>query len=248
MRLEGKTAVITGGNSGIGQATARELRKEGASVIIFGRDEGTLQATADELGDRVLAIQGDIRDRTNLGDLFRIAGERYGGVDVLVACAGVYDPTPFEKIDEEAFDETAGVNFKGTFFTVQAALPYLNEGASVILVTSTAHEAGVPGLSVYSATKAAVRSLARTLSAELLPRGIRVNTLSPGVTQTPIFRRLGMSADEAENLLRAMQEQIPMGRIGRASEVARAAVFLASDDSSYVAGTELVVSGGLGEL
>lgn len=248
MSLRNRAAVVTGGNSGIGLAVARELRREGASVVLFGRDAGTLERARAELGSGTVALGGDVTRPDDLRELFRLASDRFGGVDILAACAGVYEPVPFPEIDREAFDRTCEVNFKGVFFTVQAALPHLREGASVILVTSTAHEAGVPGLSVYSATKAAVRSLARSLAAELLPRGIRVNALSPGVIDTPIFARMGLSEEEVAERLAAMRETIPMGRIGDPEEVGRAAVFLASDASSYVAGSELVVSGGLGEV
>lgn len=248
MHLRNRSAVVTGGNSGIGLAVARELHREGARVVVFGRDPDTLERARIGLGAGAVAMCGDVTRAEDLRELFRLASDVHGGVDILVACAGVYEPIPFPETDPDAFDRTCDVNFKGVFFTVQAALPHLREGASVILVTSTAHEAGVPGLSVYSATKAAVRSLARTLASELLPRGIRVNALSPGVIDTPIFSRAGLSEEEVGERLAAMREMIPMGRIGKPEEIGRAAVFLASDASSYVAGSELVVSGGLGEV
>jgi NAD(P)-dependent dehydrogenase (short-subunit alcohol dehydrogenase family) len=248
MRLQGKVAVITGGSSGIGLTTARHFRAEGAQLVIFGRSDVSLKRAAAELGRGVAAVRGNVTCAGDLKRLFATATDRFGGVDALVANAGVYYPGPFDQIGPEDFDRTCEVNFKGTFFTVQEALPHLRAGASVILITSTANEAGVPGLSVYSATKAAVRSLARTLSAELLPRGIRVNALSPGVIETPIFSRIGMTREEEAGLREGMEELIPMRRLGSPEEVAKAAVFLASDESSYMAGTELVVSGGLGEV
>jgi NAD(P)-dependent dehydrogenase (short-subunit alcohol dehydrogenase family) len=248
MRLEGKVAVVTGGNSGIGLAIARTFRDEGANVAILGRDPDSLAVAATELGPGALACRGDVARRGDLVGLFQETADRFGGVDVVVACAGLYEPTPFEKVSEEDFDRTCDVNFRGVFFTVQAALPHLREGGSILLVTSTANTAGVPGLSVYSATKAAVRSLARTLAAELQPRGLRVNAVSPGMIDTPIFDRLGMSPEDQSGLERSMASQIPLGRFGRPDEVAAAAVFLASEESSYVTGVELAVCGGLGQV
>ncbi len=248
MRLEGKVAVVTGGNSGIGLAIARSFRDEGADVAILGRDPESLAVAASDLGPDALVRRGDVARRDDLVRLFADAAERFGGVDVVVACAGLYEPTAFEKVEEEDFDRSCDVNFRGAFFTVQAALPHLREGGSIVLVTSTANTAGVPGLSVYAATKAAVRSLARTLAVELQPRGLRVNALSPGMIDTPIFDRLGMSSEDRSRLERAMAPQIPLGRFGRPDEVAAAAVFLASDESSYITGVELPVSGGLGQV
>lgn len=247
MRLAGKVAVVTGGNSGIGLAIARAFREEGADVAVLGRDPESLAVAASALGPEALARRGDVGRGDDLARLFSDATGRFGGVDVVVACAGLYEPTPFEQIREEDFDRTCDVNFRGAFFTVQAALPHLREGGSIVLVTSTANTAGVPGLSVYAATKAAVRSLARTLAVELQPRGLRVNALSPGMIDTPIFDRLGMSPEDRSRLERSMVPQIPLGRFGRADEVAAAAVFLASDESSYITGIELPVSGGLGQ-
>ncbi len=248
MRLDGKTALVTGGNSGIGLAIARTLRDAGARVAIFGRDAGSLERAAGELGPGTLAVPGDVADPADLGRLYDRIREEAGGLDVLVANAGVYEPRPLGEIDEAAFDRTCDVNFRGTFFTVRLALPVLRDAASVILVTSTANTAGVPGLSVYAATKAAVRSLARTFAAELQPRGIRVNALSPGMVDTPIFERLGMDAKQRAALRETLSDQIPLGRFGRPEEIAAAALFLASEASSYVTGVELPVSGGLGQV
>ncbi len=248
MRLDGRTAAITGGNSGIGLSIARTFRREGARVAVLGRDPDTLAAAADELGPGTLAVRGDIARPDDLERFFSEVESAFGGLDVLVANAGVYTSAPLEESTPELFDTMSDVNFRGTFFTVQRALPCLRDGASVILVTSTANTAGIPGLSVYSATKAAVRSLARSLAAELQPRGIRVNALSPGMTDTPIFERIGMTRAEVEAMQEAMSGQIPMGRFGGPDEIAAAALFLASDASSYVTGIELPVSGGLGQL
>jgi len=248
MALESKHAAITGGNSGIGLAIARAFRDEGASLAILGRDPETLQAAATDLGPGTVATRGDV---SNLDDLDRFYSEiksAFGGLDTLVVNAGLYESTPLADTTPEFFDRTSDVNFRGAFFTVQRALPLLRDGASVILVTSTINESGVPGLAVYAATKAAVRSLARSLAAELMPRKIRVNALSPGIIDTPIFDRLGMADRQVEELKRDLEVQVPMGRLGTPHEIARAAVFLASDDSSYMTGCELPVSGGLGQI
>ena len=248
MRLDGKTAAITGGNSGIGLAIARAFRDAGARVAILGREPTTLAAAADELGPEGLAVRGDVARPEDLDRFFSDVESTFGGLDVLVANAGIYGSAPIDETTAEVFDQINNINFRGTFFTVQRALPHLRDGASVILVTSTANTAGIPGLSVYSATKAAVRSLARSLAAELQQRGIRVNALSPGMTDTPIFERTGMTRAEVEALREAMSGQIPMGRFGRPDEIAAAALFLASDASSYITGIELPVSGGVGQL
>lgn len=248
MRMEGRTAAVTGGNSGIGRAIARELTREGAAVAIFGRDRESLDDAARALGPGAFAVSGDVSELRDLDRLFEAVGTAFGGLDVLVAGAGIYESAPFADTTQEFFDRMIAVNLRGVFFTVQRALPVLREGASVVLITSTIHGSGVPGLAVYSAAKAAVRSLARTLAAELQPRGIRVNALSPGVIDTPIFDRLQLGSDRVAELKRGLEAQVPVGRLGTAREVARAALFLASDDSSYITGCELPVSGGLGLL
>lgn len=248
MSLESKHAAITGGNSGIGLAIARAFRDEGASVAILGRDPATLQEATTDLGPGTVATRGDV---SNLADLDRFYSEvdsAFGGLNVLVVNAGVYSASSVDDTTPEFFDEMSAVNFRGAFFTVQRALPLLRDGASVILVTSTINESGVPGLAVYAATKAAVRSLARSLAAELMPRRIRVNAISPGIIDTPIFDRLGMADQQVRVLKRDLEGQVPMGRLGTPAEIARAAVFLASDDSSYMTGCELPVSGGLGQI
>lgn len=248
MKLHSTRAAVTGGNSGIGLAIARAFRDEGASLAILGRDAGTLEAAAAELGPDTVAVQGDVAD---LADLERFCAEieaAFGGLDVLVVNAGVYESSALADTTPEFFDHTSGVNFRGAFFTVQRALPLLRDGASVIVITSTINESGVPGLAVYAATKAAARSLVRSFAAELMPRGIRVNALSPGMIDTPIFARADEAPSEVTALKKALEAQVPMGRLGTAEEVARVAVFLASDDASYITGVELPVSGGLGQI
>ncbi len=239
MKLIGKVAVVTGGNSGIGLATAQEFKAQGAKVAIFGRSQKTLDEAVHTIGEGTLAVRGDVTDLADLNRLYEQTVERFGKVDILVVNAGISKPAPVEQVDEALFDQISDTNFKGAFFTVQRALPHLTDGASIILVTAAVNQKGVPGYSVVSATKAALRSLARTFSAELLHRGIRVNALSPGTIETPIFGKLGLPVEPLK-----WAEQIPMKRIGTAEEMAKAALFLASSDSSYVLGSELVVDGG----
>ena len=247
-RLAGKIAVLTGGNSGIGLAIARRFTAEGASVAIFGRNQQTLDAAAVELGPECLAVRGDAADVSDLETLCDAAGKRFGGIDILVANAGIFEIGRLANVDQAAFDLTSNVNFRGVFFTVRAALPYLRPGGSVILVTSGSNRVGLPDGPVYAATKAAVRSLARSFAVDLQPLGIRVNALSPGFVDTPIFERSGIKGEEREQFVATMSEQILMRRFGRPEEIAAAALFLASDESSYMTGIELPVSGGLGQV
>ena len=249
-KLHDRVAVITGGNSGIGFATAQELKANGAKVVIFGRNQKTLDQAAADLGSGTLSVQGDVR---NLGDLERLFGQtklRFGKIDILVANAGIAKFAPVEVLSEELFDELSGILFKGVFFTVQKALPHLRDGASVILVGSgDSDKIGRVGTSIYTAAKAAVRSLARSLSAELLPRRIRVNVLGPGMTETPIITREGgLPGVTPEELAAAITKTIPLQRRGTPQEMAKAILFLASDDSSYCLGSELLVDGGFTQL
>ncbi len=250
MKLENRVAVITGGNSGIGRATARLFRSQGAKVVVFGRDRQSLEEIGRELGEQGLVVQGDVTKLADLEALFQQAHARFGPLDILVANAGIAKFVPLAQFTEELFDEISAVNFKGVFFTVQKALPYLRDSASVILVGATdADKHGKPLQSVYSATKAAVRSLARTFSAELLPRRIRVNVLSPGLTQTPILTRdIGLPGPARDQLAQAIKGMIPVGRLGTAEEMAQAMLFLASDDSAYFLGAELAPDGGLTQV
>lgn len=247
-RLAGKAAVITGGNSGIGLAIAKTFRDQGADVVIFGRNPETLARADAQLGDGALAVEGDASRPEDLVRLCDTAAERFGGIDVLVVNAGIVELGRIAEVDEEMFDRTSDVNFKGAFFTVRAALPHLRPGGSVILVSSGSNKVGTPASPVYAATKAAVRSLARSLAADLVGRGVRVNALSPGFIDTPIFDRSGMHGGAPEEFFAKLEKMIPMGRLGRPEEVADAAVFLASDEASYITGIELPVSGGLGQV
>ena len=243
MQLSDRVAVITGGSAGIGLATARAFVAEGARVAIFGRDRAKLQQAVGELGMDALAVQGDAASTTDLERLFGEVRDKLGTVNVVVANAGLVGrQKPFAEISEAEFDEMAAVNFKGAFFTVQKALPHLRDGASIILISSALAHVGVPTSSTYSATKAAVISLGKTIAASLTPRGIRVNVLSPGPVETGVWDSLPPQAQEAQRA--NIQTVIPMKRMATPEEIARAAVFLASDDSSFMTGSELVVDGG----
>ncbi|HYL72652.1 MAG TPA: SDR family oxidoreductase [Bryobacteraceae bacterium] len=250
MKLHNKIAVITGGNSGIGLATALEFKANGAKVVIFGRSRQTLDRAAARLGDDALSFQGDVRNLGDLQDLFEQTAQRFGKIDVLVANAGIAKFAPVDVLSEDLFDELSGILFKGVFFTVQKALPHLRDGASIILVGSgDSDKLGRVGTSIYTAAKAAVRSLARSLSAELLSRRIRVNVLGPGMTETPIITREGgLPGVTPDELAAVITKTIPLRRRGTPEEMAKAMLFLASDDSSYCLGSELLADGGLTQL
>lgn len=247
-RLKGKIAVITGGSSGIGFASAKRFIQEGAQVIIAGRNHQTLDVAAKELGHNVLALRADVSEPAELDNLYSQVKEKFGRIDILFANAGIAESMPFEKVDEEFFATTFSINTMGVFFTVQKALPLLSKGASVILTTTAAVEKGMPGLSVYAASKAAVRSLARSMSAELVGRGIRVNVLSPGPTETPIFGKMGLTPEQAKAMHEHIMNIVPMKREAHADELAKVALFLASDESSFMLGSEIAVDGGMAQL
>ena len=247
-KLEGKVAVITGGNSGIGLATAKEFSEQGAHVVISGRDRRTLDEAAREIGGDVLAVRADASSLAEIDELFAAVKEKFGKVDVLFVNAGVGKFAPVEAVTEELFDGIMDVNFKGAYFTIQKALPLLNDNASIILNTSVNAHIGMPNSSVYAASKAALITLARTLSAELVGRGIRVNAVSPGPIATPIFGRLGLQPEELRETTKHIQEQVPMKRFGRPEEIAKTVLFLASSDSSFLLGTEIVADGGMSQL
>lgn len=247
-KLDGKVAVITGGNSGIGLATAQAFVDQGARVAIMGRDPETLAAALEQLGDGAIGIQGDVRNLGDLDRLYASVRDQLEAIDVLFVNAGVANFQPFEDVDEADFDVQFDVNVKGAYFAVQKSLPLLRDGAAIVLTTSISNQLGDAYTSVYSATKAALRSLARTLSAELVGRGIRVNAISPGPIETPIFGRLGLPQDALDEMAQGLAERVPMKRMGAADEIAKAVLFLASNDSSFVLGHELVVDGGLTEL
>lgn len=246
MRLKGKTAVITGGTSGIGLATARQFIEQGAQVLITGQDEGRLAAAGRELGAFTHPL--DVRREVDLDALGAAAKVHFDRLDILFANAGVAYATPLAETNRARFDEIFDINVKGVFFTVQALAPLMPAGASIVLNTSWLDQVGTPGLSLLSATKAAVRSLTRTLAAELLAQGVRVNAVSPGATATPIHGKTGMSAEALQAFATQTTQRIPLKRFGEADEVATAVVFLASDESRYMLGAELVVDGGFSQL
>ena len=247
-KLEGKIALITGGNSGIGLATAKQFVNEGAYVFITGRRDPELAAAVKEIGRNATAIQGDV---SNLGDLDRIFAQikkEKSKLDIVFANAGVAKYAPFGKITEELYDSIFNINVKGLLFTVQKALPLLPDGASIILNASIVASKGLSSNSVYSATKAAVRSFARTWTTDLKGRRIRVNAVSPGPIDTPGLNNLVASSEAGRQRMAAISTTVPLGRLGTPDEIAKAVVFLASDDSSYITGTELFVDGGFAQV
>ncbi len=247
-KLEGKLALITGGNSGIGLATAKQFVNERAYVFITGRRAPELAAAAKEIGRNVTGVQGDV---SNLGDLDRLFAQikrEKGKLDIVFANAGVAKLVAFGDISEEHYDSIFNINVKGLFFTVQKALPLLPNGASIILNASIVGSKGLPENSVYSATKAALRSFARTWTTDLKDRHIRVNAVSPGFIDTPGLTELLASSETGQQSLKMISNTVPLGRLGTPDEVARAVVFLASDDSSYITGTELFVDGGVAQV
>lgn len=248
MTLETKTALVTGGSSGIGLATAKRLRAEGARVAITGTDVAKLSAAKEYLGEDILTIHADVRSVDALKAMAAEIRTQFGHLDILFANAGVAYGTPVETTEEAAFDRLMDVNVKGVFFTVQAALPLMGEGGSIILNTSWLNKVGTPGRAALSASKAAVRSFARVLGAELADRGIRVNAVSPGPVETPIHRNPGQTEEEFRIYVEKVGARVPVGRMGLPEEIAAAVAFLASDQSRFILGAEIVVDGGLSAL
>jgi NAD(P)-dependent dehydrogenase (short-subunit alcohol dehydrogenase family) len=247
-RLNGKVAVITGGSSGIGLATAQKFVDEGAHVFIMGRRQSELDKAKALVGDGLTTVAGDVTDSADLDRLFATVLDQKGGLDILVTSSGRVEPEELGKITEENFDATFDLNARATLFTVQKALPLMRDGGSVIVVGSIAGYTGIPGYSTYSATKAALRSYTRTWTREFNDRGIRFNTLSPGPIDTPIMDGQADSPEEADAIRAQFAAAIPLNRMGRPEEIAGAALFLASDDSSFVAGAELSVDGGMAQV
>jgi NAD(P)-dependent dehydrogenase (short-subunit alcohol dehydrogenase family) len=240
-RFAGKVALVTGGNSGIGLATAKLFAEEGATVFITGRRAEQLERVARELGPKVFGVAGDVAKETDLDRLFARINEQAGRLDIVVANAGIGELVPFGAYSEEHIDSTFDVNVKGTAFTVQKALPLMPDGAAVVVISSIAGFLGMPAFGVYAASKAAVRSFVRTWSVDQKARRIRFNAVSPGFVPTPAYGPLGLT----EEALAPIVARIPLGRVGCPEEIARAVAFFASDDSSYITGAELVVDGGL---
>lgn len=248
MDLNGKTALITGGTTGIGFATARLFQEHGARVAISGQDAGRLEAARAALGGDVLCYEADVRNAADLNRLHAALEADLGALDIVFANAGVAFATPLGSTDEALYDQLMDINVKGVFLTVQAVLPLIREGGSIILNTSWLADVGTAGLSALSASKAAVRSFARTWSRELIGRRIRVNAVSPGATNTPIHGKTGMSSDDLAAFAARLVQAIPLGRFGEADDIAQAALFLASDRSAYMLGAEIAVDGGFAQL
>ena len=247
-KLEGKVALITGGNSGIGLATAKQFVNEGAYIFITGRREAELAAAKKQIGKNVTAIQGDVSNLDDLDRLFAQIKKEKGKLDIVFANAGVARYAPLGAITEDLFDSIFDINVKGVLFTVQKALPVLRDGGSIVLNASIVASKGLSSNSVYSATKAAVRSFARTWTTDLKDRRIRVNAISPGPIDTPGLSELLASSETGEQRRKMISTTVPLGRFGRPEEIAKAVVFLASDDASYITGVELFVDGGFAQV
>ncbi len=244
-KLHNKVAVITGGTTGIGFAAAKRFVDEGAKVVLTGTNPETLKAARSELGERVDVIASDASSENDIKSLFETVVAKYGKIDVLFLNAGIAKFAPWESHSVEDFDKQFAINVRGPWLAIKHAIPVLNDGASIIATTSVANQTGMPGASAYAASKAALQQLVRTAAAELSPRGIRVNGVSPGPIETPIFQKMGVPAAEMKQMAAGMKSQVPLGRFGTSEEVANVVLFLASDESSYVQGQEYVVDGGM---
>ena len=247
-KFAGKVALVTGGNSGIGLATALAFAKEGARVVITGRDQATLDKAAAQLGKNVIAVRSDAGSIADGIKLTAVLQQQGVMLDAVFINAGVAKLAPFEAVGEEIWDATFNTNLKGPYFLIKALLPLLNRGAAIVLNGSINAHIGMPNTSVYAASKAALISLAKTLSSELLSKGIRVNVVSPGPVSTPIYGRLGLPAEQLTEVAASIQAQIPLKRFGTPEEIASAVLYLASAESAYIVGTELVADGGMSQL
>lgn len=248
MKLANKVALVTGGTSGIGLETARLFRDEGAKVVVIGTSEQRLREAEHVLGENAMILRADLRDPVQIDKAVAEVVETHGAIDIVFANAGAGKAAPFDAVTPEQLGDQFALNVGGLFFTTQKSAPHLRDGGSIVVTTSFLNAVGTPGLSVLSATKAAVRSLVRSIGAELAPRRIRVNAVSPGPIDTPFASKLGLPEDDLRKSGEAVAAAVPLKRIGSAVEVAKAVLFLASDDASYVTGTELVVDGGLSQI
>ena len=244
-RFEGKVAVVTGGNSGIGLATAEAFAREGALVAVTGRDEASLKAAEREIGNGAIAIRADVSRLSDIDSAMSRIREKFKKIDALFVNAGIGRFVPFDQVTEAFYDEIMNINLKGAFFTVHKALPLLTQGSAVVLNASINAHKGMPGTTVYGASKAAVVNLAKTLSADLVPRGIRVNAVSPGPVETAIFTRAGMSSEQLKETKEWIQGQVPLKRFGSGDEIAASVLHLCASESSFVVGAELIVDGGM---
>ena len=247
-KLDGKVAVITGGNSGIGLATAKRFAEEGAQVVITGRREKELKEAAALIGKSVTTVTGDVTRLEDLDRLYAVVKQAHGHIDVLFVNAGWGEVMPIQAATEAHFDKTFDLNAKGQFFTVQKALPLFKDGGAIVLNSSVANVKGLPVFAVYAAAKAAVRSFARGLAMELKDRKIRVNAVSPGPIETPALEKAGLTPEQAEQAAEQFVTQVPLGRRGKPEEIAAAVLFLASDEASYITGVELAVDGGMSQV
>jgi NAD(P)-dependent dehydrogenase (short-subunit alcohol dehydrogenase family) len=247
-RFQGKVAVVTGGNSGIGLGVAKAYAREGAQVAITGRNEKTLEAAAKEIGDGTLAIQSDAGKVAEIETAMKKIKERFGRIDALFVNAGVGKFVPFEKVTEEFFDETVNINMKGVFFTVQKAIPLMSKGSAIVLNASINAHLGMPGTTVYGATKAAVINMAKTLSRDLLEKGIRVNAVSPGPITSALLGRDRMSQEKVQEIKDWIQSQVPIKRFGTPEEIAAGVLYLTAPESAFVLGAELIIDGGMATL
>ena len=248
LSLSGRRVLITGGNSGIGRATAELFAARGARVAVSGRDEATLAETRAALPGDALVVESDVTDEADLASLFERVVSAFGGLDAVIVNAGVADPRPFDQADRAHFRKMTAVNHEGAFFTARHAAEHLGGGGSITFVTTCLTGMGMPGMAAYAASKAAIRSLVRTLAAELGPKGVRVNTVSPGPIETPIYAKMGLPEEQLEAMGKQIAGQVPLGRFGEPEEVAEALAFVASDAASYMNGADLAIDGGMGQV
>ena len=247
-KLENKVAVITGANSGIGLATAKLYLKEGAKVVLSGRRQEALNEVAKDLEGDFITVRADVSNIEDNENLIKQATAKYGKIDVLFLNAGIAPLSPTTDITEDHFAELVNINLKGPVFAVKAALPHITDGGTILFTNSVVHQKGFDGLSIYSATKGALRAYQRVLTSEVKSRGIRVNSIAPGPIDTPIYGKMGLPQESVEEMGKGFAQMVPLGRFGTSEEIAKSALFLASDDASYINGVELEVDGGLSQI
>lgn len=247
-KLAGKTAIITGATSGMGLDTAKLFLQEGAKVVITGRSQAKLDALEGQLEGDYLLVRADASSLADSKALIASTVEKFGKIDILFLNAGIFKALPIGMLSEELFDEIYNINVKGPLFTVNEAVPFLNEGASILFNTSVSNVKGMPGVSIYGSSKASLRSIVRTLATELAAKNIRVNAISPGPIETPLWGKTNLSEEEMNGFAEGVSGQVPLGRFGQGVEIARTALFLASEDSSYITGSEIPVDGGMAQV